>query len=212
MAVVSNTLSFPKLYGITSQTMLSSPELLESKVDAAFSGGMRCIQYRDKKGSTAQKRRNIAILSRLCRAYSAQLIINDDIELVKTIDDAGIHLGQSDTPLSDARKLLGSARVIGVTCHDSLALAQHAEKSGASYVAFGRLFPSKTKPDAPSASIHMIPKATSMIRVPIVGIGGITTENISTVWQSGISSVAVCEALFNATDTKETAKRLLEHQ
>lgn len=137
------------LYAITDATLLPDDAHLHRAVAAAIRGGARIIQYRDKSNHTEKRLRQARMLVDLCRTAEVPLLINDDLPLAVASGARGVHLGQSDTALSAAREQLGADAIIGITCHDQLALAQAAEAGGADYVAFGAFFPSRTKPGAP---------------------------------------------------------------
>src|SRR5690606_24035932 len=123
----------------------------------------------------------------------------------------GIHLGQEDTNPVAARLILGSSAIIGVTCHDSIALAQQAIKDTANYIAFGRFFPSSTKPDARPASVSLISEARAQFgKIPIVVIGGIMLENGKQLLDAGADMLAVCHSLFSADDITAQAKKFIE--
>lgn len=172
-------------------------------VTAALEGGCRFIQYRDKSRDHKRRLEESSELLSLCRAYDARLIINDDLQLAKTINAHGVHLGQSDGDPRAARALLGADAVIGVTCHASLALARQAIKNGASYVAFGRFFSSNTKPDAPPAPLSLLNEARQELGdTPIVAIGGITLENAPRILTAGAIILAVSHSLFAAENIK----------
>ena len=141
------------LYAITDSQLLAGRFL--SHVEAALEGGVRLLQYRDKSDDTAPRLREAEALKTLCERYGTELIINDDAELAARLG-VGVHLGQTDGPLTPARALLGRQAIIGSTCHASLDLAQQAANEGASYVAFGRFFNSVTKPGAPAASVDLL--------------------------------------------------------
>lgn len=193
------------LYAIT-DTQLLPGEKLFAAVAAALNGGCRRVQYRDKILDAEFRYAQASRLSQLCRAHDAQLIINDDIHLAKAVGAAGVHLGQSDTGLKEARMYLGPDVLLGATCHDSLALAQQAINEGADYVAFGRFFSSITKPEAPPAPLSLLREARQMLGdVPIVAIGGITLENAPSVLSAGADWIAVSHSLFSADDIKERA-------
>lgn len=137
------------LYAITDSQLLAGKFL--QYVEAALDGGVTLLQYRDKSSDEARRLREAEALHSLCERYKTQLIINDDAELAARIG-VGVHLGQTDGPLTPARALLGRQAIIGSTCHAQLELAEQAAKEGASYVAFGRFFNSNTKPGAPAAT------------------------------------------------------------
>lgn len=141
------------LYAITDSQLLAGKFL--QYVEAALDGGVTLLQYRDKSSDEARRLREAEALHSLCERYKTQLIINDDAELAARIG-VGVHLGQTDGPLTPARALLGRQAIIGSTCHAQLELAEQAAKEGASYVAFGRFFNSSTKPGAPTASLELL--------------------------------------------------------
>src|SRR5690606_31238662 len=118
-------------------------------------------------------------------------------ELARACEADGVHLGQGDTSLLHARELLGKHRLIGKTCHNNLQLAELAARQGADYLAFGRCYPSNTKPDAPAAPISIFQQAQHL-QLPCVAIGGITPQRASAVVQAGASMVAAIEGIFAA--------------
>ncbi len=188
------------LYAITDNGLLPGPRLPEA-VAAALRGGCRWLQYRDKSGDADKRRREAAALLNLCRRQGARLIINDDVELAAAIGADGVHLGQEDGDPAAARTRLGADAIIGVTCHDSLALARQAAADGASYLAFGRFFPSSTKPQARPAPLSLLREAKSELgNLPLVAIGGITLDNAPQLIAAGADILAVCHDLFAAAD------------
>jgi thiamine-phosphate pyrophosphorylase len=147
----------------------------------------------------------------LCREHGAELIINDDVHLALSVGAHGVHLGQDDMPPQEARKLLGPKATIGVTCHADLDLAHTAVQAGANYVAFGRFFPSTTKPDAPPAPLELLIQARQMLDVPIVAIGGITLDNAQSVLASGADWLAVSHSLFSAPNIETRTRAFIAH-
>lgn len=195
------------LYAITDSDLLPDQMLFDG-VSAALEGGCRLVQYRDKSSDKSRRFADAEQLLQLCHQYDAKLIINDDIELAKSIQADGVHLGQDDGSPSRARDFLGEDFIIGVTCHDSLALAQQALAGSANYVAFGRFFPSKTKPLAPPAPLELLREARKVAgEIPIVAIGGITLENAASVLAAGADLIAVSHSLFGAPDIAEQARK-----
>ena len=134
------------------------------------------------------------------------MIINDDAELAARLG-VGVHLGQSDGSLAAARALLGAKAIIGATCHAQLELAEQASREGASYIAFGRFFNSKTKPGTPTATPELIEHAKQRFNLPITAIGGITLEHGAALIASGASLLAVINALFDAPDATQVELR-----
>ncbi len=186
--------SLSGLYVITDDK-LSGPCLLEH-VQHAIKGGAQIVQYRNKTNQAAIKEMTARSLLELCRDHRVPLIINDDVELAINIGADGVHLGQSDTKLTDARQCLGAGAIIGITCHASLSLAKQAEQQGASYVAFGRFFASQTKPDASPANIDLLTNAKQQLAIPLCAIGGITLDNAPQLIDAGADMLAVIHGVF----------------
>lgn len=179
-------------------------------VESALAGGCTFVQYRDKSTDVEKRLHEATRLLKLCNQYRAQLIINDDVQLAHKIGAQGVHLGQGDGDVKAARKLLGVNATIGVTCHDSLALAEKAITDGATYIAFGRFFSSNTKPDARPAPLSLLIEARKKFpNTLIAAIGGITTENATSVAAAGADLIAVCHSLFAANDIDAQAKLFL---
>ena len=194
------------LYAITDSQLLSGKLL--AYVEAALDGGLTLLQYRDKSSDDARRLREAEALRDLCARYNTRLIINDDAELAARLG-VGVHLGQTDGPLTPARALLGPKAIIGSTCHSQIDLAEQAAKEGASYVAFGRFFNSSTKPGAPTATLDMLDQARSQLKLPICVIGGITLDNAAPLVAHGADLLAVVHGLFGADSTREVTRRAL---
>ncbi|MDH2016397.1 thiamine phosphate synthase [Pseudomonas juntendi] len=192
------------LYAITDSQLLAGRFL--SYVEAALEGGVCLLQYRDKSDDAARRLREAEALMKLCERYGTQLLINDDAELAARLG-VGVHLGQTDGPLTPARALLGRQAIIGSTCHASLALAAQAAEEGASYVAFGRFFNSVTKPGAPAASIELLEQTRAQVKLPIAVIGGITLDNAAPLVDHGADLLAVIHGLFGADSAQEVTRR-----
>ena len=177
------------------------------QVEAALLGGVRIIQYRDKQPGDVRRHTEAEALRILCHAHAARLIINDDVELAKTVGADGVHVGREDSDIQNARAVLGKHAIIGTSCYNQLSLAIAAEQAGADYVAFGRFFPSKTKPDAVQADPILLTEARQHLQIPIVAIGGITPENGATLIQAGANMLAVISALFDSDDIQASCQR-----
>lgn len=192
------------LYAITDSQLLAGRFL--SHVEAALEGGVCLLQYRDKSDDAPRRLREAQSLQQLCERYGTQLVINDDAELARHLG-VGVHLGQTDGPLTPARALLGSAAIIGSTCHASLDLAAQAAREGASYVAFGRFFTSSTKPGAPAADVRLLAQARAQVSLPIAAIGGVTLDNAAALVHHGADLLAVIHGLFGADNAQEVTRR-----
>lgn len=198
------------LYAITDSQLLPGEKLFTG-VEAALKGGCRYVQYRDKSGDVDRRLADATRLLNLCNQYQANLIINDDLQLAHKIGAQGLHLGQGDGDVAAARALLGEKVIIGVTCHDSLALAEKAIADGANYIAFGRFFPSNTKPDARPAPLDLLGDAREKFpRTTIAAIGGITLANARSVMTAGADLIAVCNEVFAADDIAAQVKLFIE--
>jgi len=187
------------LYAITDPGLLPAEHLLDA-VSAAMKGGARLVQYRNKHATAETQRAEASALNRLCRDAGAVFLVNDNMQLALASGAHGVHLGQQDGAVSVARAVLGAHAIIGQTCHASLPLALAAQAAGANYVAFGRFFPSHTKPLAAPADISLLPEARAALHIPIVAIGGITVDNAAPLISAGADAVAVIHHLFSADD------------
>ncbi len=167
------------------------------------------LQYRDKSGDAGRRLREAQELAALCRAFAVPLIINDDVELARASSAAGVHVGEDDEAIGDARAALGSGAIIGVSCYDSLRRAQDAAAEGADYVAFGAFFPSTTKPGARHATPDLLRDARGL-DLPLVAIGGITHENGGSLIAAGADYLAIVSGVFGASDIRAAARRYVE--
>lgn len=195
------------LYAITDSTLLANNLL--TACEQALAGGCQWLQYRDKSHDAVKRESEARALKALCNQYQAKLIINDDVDLAEAVGADGVHLGQGDGSVTEARKRLGERAIIGITCHDQLALAQKGLADGASYVAFGAFFPSKTKPGARPAPLSLLNDATQL-GAPVIAIGGIDVSNCQAVVEAGAAGIAVCHSLFAASDIQLQAQRFCE--
>lgn len=192
------------LYAITDGQLLAGRFL--SYVEAALDGGVTLLQYRDKSNDESRRLREASELLKLCERYKTRLIINDDAELAARLG-VGVHLGQTDGSLPDARALLGHKAIVGATCHGKLELAERAKADGASYVAFGRFFTSQTKPDAPAVPLDLLTQVRAQVKLPIAVIGGITVENAPQLVAHGADLLAVVHGLFGVENAQEVTRR-----
>ena len=190
------------LYVITRDPAEGRSSLID-EVKAAIRGGAVVVQYRAKQGRASIEEAR-ALLT-VCRQALVPLIVNDDASLAQAIGADGVHLGQDDHGLKAVRARMGASAIIGVSCYDDVERAVEASRQGASYVAFGRFFPSVTKPHAPCARLETLSRARLKIRVPIVAIGGITVENGAKIIAAGADLLAVVDGVFGAQEPKEAA-------
>lgn len=195
------------LYAITDSALLADGKLLPY-VEAALIGGARWLQYRDKSGDAVKRLEEAGQLAALCRKHGCELIINDDLALAAELG-VGLHLGQEDGSLREARQQLGPNALIGATCHASLQLAEQALADGACHIAFGRFFTSQTKPGGPSADVPLLRAARARFSVPIVAIGGITLDNAAPLLDAGADYLAVINGLFGGGSAEDVRHRAL---
>jgi thiamine-phosphate pyrophosphorylase len=183
------------LYAIT-QCENKTADRIVDEVAAAIRGGAVVVQYRDKNPadglSLAEE------LLNTCHRHNVPLLINDNVDLAVSVGADGVHLGKDDGDISDARKRLGPDAIIGVSCYDFVEKAIAAQAQGASYVAFGRFFPSSSKPLAAPAHIATLQKARQSLTIPIVAIGGILPENGGQLLAAGADLLAVIGGLFDS--------------
>jgi len=181
--------------------------VLISKVESCIKGGARLIQYRSKKLSKIEQEKQARKIKIVCDYYKVPLIINDDIELCRILDADGVHLGENDDSLEKARLILGSSKIIGVSCYNSIDRVKNAVDNGVTYIALGACFPTTTKPNAPIASLDFIALVLKKFKIPIVAIGGINLENIELLTNKGVSCIAVINSLFKKKDIEGTARQ-----
>lgn len=181
------------------------PDLIEACA-AALAGGAALLQYRDKSADGARRLDEARALQALCARRGVPLIVNDDVELARAVGAAGVHLGEDDGDIAEARARLGDAAIIGVSCYDSLDRARHFAAAGADYLAFGAFFPSPTKPHARRATPRLLAEAKPL-GLPLVAIGGIHADNAPGLIAAGADAVAVISALFGAADVRAAAQR-----
>ena len=167
-----------------------------------------CLQLRNKTMPADALRNHARRLRDACADAGVAFIINDDPHLALEVAADGVHLGEHDGAIADARNLLGAGAIIGASCYDDLALAQAAVDAGADYVAFGAFFPSPTKPAARRASVDLL-RASASLDVPRVAIGGITPDNAGQLVAAGANLVAVISGVFDAPDPVAAARAYL---
>jgi thiamine-phosphate pyrophosphorylase len=183
------------------QLYLISPDRYDpafpERLKAAFDGGpVAAFQLRLKGASDMEVLRAAAAVKPICEAYGVALILNDSAELAKQAGADGVHLGQSDGSVAEARKLLGREAQIGVTCHDSRHLAMEAAEAGADYVAFGAFFPTTTKATTHRPEPSLLSWWTTISGTPCVAIGGITAANAAPLVSAGADFLAVSAAVW----------------
>ncbi|HPB22358.1 MAG TPA: thiamine phosphate synthase [Novosphingobium sp.] len=173
------------------------PDRLARALDAA---PVAAFQFRVKEVDEHQAARLAEPLQAICAAREVAFIVNDSISLAKRLGADGVHLGQSDGEVEDARKRLGREAQIGVTCHNSRHLAMEAGEAGADYVAFGAFFPTTTKVTEHRAEPDLLTWWQELMEIPCVAIGGITPENCAPLVSAGADFLAVSGAVWNGDE------------
>jgi len=195
------------LYVVT-DAQIDHPDRLHQQVSEAIDGGASWVQFRHKTDDEGLYRALADSVVECCRSNHTPCLINDRVEVAKVLHVAGVHLGQDDGDLSDARSDLGETAIIGRTCHNSEQLMENAVRDGVTYCAFGRLFESETKPGAKGLSLDDLKYLVKQCPIPTVAIGGINVDNAPIVLDTGVSMLAVSGAVFRARDIGDAARRL----
>ncbi len=169
-----------------------------AKLEAALSAGpVAAFQFRVKGADQHEAAALATPLQAICASHDVAFIVNDSVSLAKRLGADGVHLGQSDGDVADARVELGKNYQIGVTCHNSRHLAMEAAEAGADYVAFGAFYPTSTKDAGHVAELDTIEKWARVMEIPCVAIGGITPENAKPLIDAGADFLAVSSAVWN---------------
>ncbi len=191
------------LYLITNDDPI---QLLLEKLDAALATRQIAIlQYRRKKVEKTDQPAEVEQIKLLCEKYQVPFVINDDLKLAAQFG-LGVHLGQSDGEITDAKSQLPEGVIIGRTCLNSLELAQKAIADGATYVAFGAVYATSTKPEAGNVGIEVIKQAAAQYDVPICAIGGLTVENSKPVIEAGADLCAVISDILDRSTAEIPAR------
>ena len=181
---------------------------LVARVADVIAEGAVLLQYRNKTADATLRRRQAQALLPLCDAHGVGLVINDDWRLAADMGAAGVHLGETDGELAEARRVLGHDALIGASCYNRLELAVAAQSAGASYVAFGAFFDSGTKPMARRAPLALLGQARAL-GLPTVAIGGITPDNARSLLAAGADLIAVLGAVFETANPAAAARALV---
>ena len=188
------------IYVISDYRNRKTDEFLEI-TEKILNAGISLFQFRDKNSKYATKRMLAKKLQALCKKYKTPFIINDDVELAKEISADGVHLGKYDMKIKEAKEILGK-KIIGASCYNNLEFAISAEKSGASYIAFGSFFNSQTKPHTNSVGVELLIKSKLKLKIPIVAIGGITPENGKQLIENNADFLAVISGIYGSSNVE----------
>lgn len=168
--------------------------------------GVKFFQFRSKKAVKNEKLAS-EILN-LCEKFGAKFIVNDDVKFAKKIGAKAVHLGKDDENIKEAFEILGKDAYVGVSCYNDIGLAINAAKNGASYVAFGSVFTSPTKPNAPKCDLEVVRETKQILNLPVCVIGGINETNIGSLSLAKPDLIAVISAIYKDDNIKENIKNL----
>ena len=168
--------------------------------------GVKFFQFRSKKAVKNEKLAS-EILN-LCEKFGAKFIVNDDVKFAKKIGAKAVHLGKDDEGIKEAFEILGKDAYVGVSCYNDINLAINAAKNGASYVAFGSVFTSPTKPNAPKCGLEVVKEAKQILNLPVCVIGGINETNIGSLSHTKPDLIAIISAIYKDGNIKENIKNL----
>jgi thiamine-phosphate pyrophosphorylase len=183
------------LYAITSHKLLQHKDYI--KIITAKIHSFSLLQYRNKMADYATKKKQASKILNICQKYNTPFIINDDVSLCADIGADGVHIGDDDMGIIEAKNIVGDDAIIGVSCYNDIKKAQKMQQQGVSYVAFGRLFPSTTKPFASSVDITTITKAKEILNIPVCVIGGVDFARIKWLQEKKINLFAMCSAVWH---------------
>ena len=196
-----------KLYLVTNRYQDSLESFLE-KVETACRSGVTIIQLREKNLTTNQYYQLAKQVKEITDAYQVPLIIDDRLDICLAVDAAGLHIGDDELPVSVARQVLGPEKILGVTAK-TVKRALEAEEGGADYLGTGAIFPTTTKENAPITLISTLKTICQRVAIPVVAIGGLTSENIDQLIGTGIAGVAVVRDLMQAEDIEAKTQAFL---
>lgn len=194
------------VYAVTDRSWLNG-ESLYSQVEKALKGGATFIQLREKELDEEQFLKEAIEIKELCNRYHVPFVINDNVEIADKVDADGVHVGQSDMEAGNVRAKLGPGKIIGVSAQ-TVEQALLAERCGADYLGVGAVFPTGTKLDAVEVSYDTLKEICKAVHIPVVAIGGISSDNIIELRGSGVSGVAVVSAIFASEDIEAATKQL----
>ena len=196
-----------RLYLVTNRYQDSLQSFLE-KIETACRSGVTIVQLREKNLTTNQYYQLAKQVKEITDAYQVPLIIDDRLDVCLAVDAAGLHIGDDELPVSVARKVLGPEKILGVTAK-TVKRALEAEEGGADYLGTGAIFPTTTKENAPITLISTLKTICQRVAIPVVAIGGLTSENIDQLIGTGIAGVAVVRDLMQAEDIEAKTQAFL---
>lgn len=196
------------LYAVTDRRW-TGEVTLEEQVEAALKGGVTFLQLREKDLGIEEYIAQAKKIKALTDKYHVPFVIDDNIEVALAVDADGVHVGQSDLPASEVRKLIGPNKILGVSAK-TVEQALKAEAAGADYLGSGAVFETTTKPGTPTLPHETLQAICQAVSIPVVAIGGITPENLLTLKGADVAGVAIISAIFGVKDIEGRCRKLLE--
>jgi thiamine-phosphate pyrophosphorylase len=196
------------LYLVTDSTGLTEEAFLRI-VEEALSGGVTCLQLREKDKTGRQLFALALKVKELADSYKVPLLIDDRLDVALAVDAAGVHLGEEDLPLTAARSILGGAKIIGATAK-TVEAARAAQAAGADYLGVGAVYPTTTKVKTVLTPVSALREITAAVDIPVAAIGGLTPDNLSVLYGSGIAGVCAASALMKSPRPAAAARRMRE--
>lgn len=194
------------IYLVTDRNLMST-ETLEEAVEQAISGGCTLVQLREKDCSSLDFYNTAIKVKEITDKYNVPLLINDRVDIALAVDAAGVHVGQSDLPLTVVRKIIGEEKIIGVST-GNLEQALKAQKDGADYLGVGAMYSTGTKKDAKPTSMEELKKIRENVSIPIVVIGGINKDRVKDFEGTGIDGLAIVSAIISQKDIAGAAREI----
>lgn len=194
-----------EIYAISDDILMPENLALEY-VREILECGVKFFQFRSKK--VVKNEKLASEILNLCEKFGAKFIVNDDVKFAKKIGAKAVHLGKDDEGIKEAFEILGKDAYVGVSCYGDISLAIKAAKNGASYVAFGSVFTSPTKPNAPKCRLEVVKEAKQILNLPICVIGGINETNIGSLSHVKPDLIAIISAIYKDGNIKENIKNL----
>ena len=197
-----------RLYAVTDRSWLKPGETLAEVVETLLKAGVTCVQLREKGAEDALILQEARELKALCHRYGVPFLVNDRPDLAQAVGADGVHVGQEDTGLTEARNLLGPNALLGGSAH-TVEEALAAQAAGADYLGCGAVFGSGTKHDVSQMPLETLTAICQAVDIPVVAIGGVSLDNLPLLADTGIAGVAVISGLFAADDKTEAAQAFL---
>ena len=198
-----------RLYAVTDRSWLKPGETLVEVVETLLKAGVTCVQLREKEAEDALILQEAQELKELCHRYGVPFLVNDRPDLAQAVGADGVHVGQEDTGLVEARNLLGANALLGGSAH-TVEEALAAQAAGADYLGCGAVFGSGTKHNVSQMSLETLTALCQAVDIPVVAIGGVSLDNLPLLAGTGIAGVAVISGLFAAADKTEAAQAFLQ--